>query len=100
MVRNLTKKHMLNPKPKDNDVKYYKCGRFGHYEDKCKMQEKINQLENLDISEELKESLITIKNILLNFEEEDSSSSYEEFPYKEFVKLIILRSHIMILMNV
>lgn len=68
-------------KPKDKDVKYYKCGRFGHYANKCKMQEKINQLGNLDISKELKESSIyTLKNILLNSEEEeeDGSSSYEE----------------------
>ncbi|XP_050898032.1 uncharacterized protein LOC127104936 [Lathyrus oleraceus] len=71
-------------KPKDKDVKCYKYGCFGHYANKCKMQGKINQLGNLDISEELKESLISIfKNILLNSEEEDNSSSYEESSYEE-----------------
>ena len=48
------------------------------------MQEKINQLGILDILEELKEILIsTLKNILLNSEEEDNSSSYEESSYEE-----------------
>lgn len=73
------KKSYAKSKIGDKDVKCYKCGHFDHYANKCRMQEKTNQLGNLDISEELKESLIsTLKNILLNFEEEDNSSSYEE----------------------
>ncbi|XP_050908253.1 uncharacterized protein LOC127121866 [Lathyrus oleraceus] len=65
------RKYNNKSKPKDEDVKCYKCGRFGHYANKCKVQEKINQLSNLDLSEELKENLITtLNNILLNSEEE------------------------------
>lgn len=42
------------------------------------------KLINLDSSEELEESLIsTLKNILLNSEEEDISSSYEKSSYEE-----------------
>jgi hypothetical protein len=77
------RKYNNKSKPKDKDVKCYKYGRFGHYANKCKVQEKINQLSNLDISEELKESLITtLNNILLNSEEEGSSTS-EESSYEE-----------------
>lgn len=46
-------------KSKDKDIKCYKCGSFDHYTNKCEVQKKINQLENLNITKELKDSLIT-----------------------------------------
>lgn len=55
MIRNITTKKKNNkPKPKDKYVKCYKGYRFGHYANKCKLQEKINQISNLYILEELK----------------------------------------------
>src|ERR1044072_5685669 len=51
----------------------WKCGKPGHYANKCTTQEKIN---NLEIDQKLKESLL---NILINSEPEDLSSQETEY---------------------
>lgn len=72
------KKHHKKP-TNQKEVKCYKCGKNGHYANKCKVEEKINQLRNLDISKELQDFLITsLQNILLNSEIEETQSSYDD----------------------
>jgi hypothetical protein len=64
---------------KNKDIKCYKCGRFGHYANDCKVKEKIQQISDLNISEELKHNLIrTLENIMLLSDEDFSSSSESE----------------------
>uniref|UniRef100_A0A7N0V3I5 CCHC-type domain-containing protein n=1 Tax=Kalanchoe fedtschenkoi TaxID=63787 RepID=A0A7N0V3I5_KALFE len=50
----------------------YKCGRIGHYANKCRMKDKI---KNLNLDEELKDSL---KKLLINSESETESNSNSE----------------------
>ncbi|XP_060211903.1 uncharacterized protein LOC132639475 [Lycium barbarum] len=61
------KDHVKSKNPKA----CYKCGRVGHFYKNCKVKEKI---KNLDIDDDLKDSLY---NILLNSKPEDSSFESE-----------------------
>jgi hypothetical protein len=51
--RKNSKKPYQKSSNKNKDIKCYKCGRFGHYANDCRVKEKIQQISNLDISEEL-----------------------------------------------
>ncbi|KAK2370424.1 hypothetical protein QL285_083475 [Trifolium repens] len=64
-----------------SDIKCFKCGRFGHYAKTCRVKQKINEIHNLDISDQLKENLINVlKDIMLN---DTSSVNSEESSYEE-----------------
>uniref|UniRef100_A0A7N1A8C8 CCHC-type domain-containing protein n=1 Tax=Kalanchoe fedtschenkoi TaxID=63787 RepID=A0A7N1A8C8_KALFE len=62
----------MNNKKDKRQITCYKCGRIGHYANKCRMKDKI---KNLNLDEELKDSL---KKLLINSESETESSSDTE----------------------
>uniref|UniRef100_A0A7N0UIZ4 CCHC-type domain-containing protein n=1 Tax=Kalanchoe fedtschenkoi TaxID=63787 RepID=A0A7N0UIZ4_KALFE len=62
----------MNNKKDKRQITCYKCGRIGHYANKCRMKDKI---KNLNLDEELKDSL---KKLLINSESETESSSNTE----------------------
>uniref|UniRef100_A0A7N0VFA8 CCHC-type domain-containing protein n=1 Tax=Kalanchoe fedtschenkoi TaxID=63787 RepID=A0A7N0VFA8_KALFE len=60
------------PTNNKRQITCYKCGRIGHYANKCRMKDKI---KNLNLDEELKDSL---KKLLINSESETESSNNSE----------------------
>nr|KYP33152.1 hypothetical protein KK1_046019 [Cajanus cajan] len=67
------------PKTNKKNVTCWKCGRTGHFANKCRVQQKINELE---IDESLKKSLIAI---MINSESEESDSTSDEESNTEII---------------
>nr|KYP59168.1 polyprotein [Cajanus cajan] len=61
------------------NITCWKCGRTGHFANKCKIQNKINELE---IDESLKKTLIII---MINSESEESDSTSDEESNTEII---------------
>nr|KYP56455.1 polyprotein [Cajanus cajan] len=75
---NTISKPNRKPSQKKN-ITCWKYGRTGHFANKCKIQNKINELE---IDESLKKTLITI---MINFESEESDSTSDEESNTEII---------------
>ena len=72
--KNFSKKKPPTSRVQDNkksNIICYKCGRYGHFKKDCKVKEKIN---NLNMSDELKEQISDI----LIYESSDYDSENEE----------------------
>uniref|UniRef100_A0A7N0SWM3 CCHC-type domain-containing protein n=1 Tax=Kalanchoe fedtschenkoi TaxID=63787 RepID=A0A7N0SWM3_KALFE len=70
--QSLLERNQLGQFCNKRQITCYKCGRIGHYANKCRMKDKI---KNLNLDEEIKDSL---KKLLINSESETESSSDTE----------------------